>query len=162
MIKIGTGILLLSIASVCVAVPFREIPPPIEGPSKLASLASEDELAREADYAKYKKDNLRKIYSRYVLGERKALSLGQLNEVYRLVMDATAVKVPQSLCILEPRHYFEYTSEYGKVEVLMCFECGEAIVNVNEWNTYRSLDRKYLTKLNAIFKKNDVPTPILK
>src|SRR3954469_6448913 len=89
MIKIATGILLLSIAAVCASAPFREIPPPVEGPSLLASLASEDELAREADYAKYKKDNLRKIYSRYVLGERRALSLAQLNEVYLLVMDAT-------------------------------------------------------------------------
>jgi len=156
------GIVLLIISGACIAAPFKDIPRPIAGPSSLAALASESELTDEAAYAKYDKRKLRDVYSRYVLGERKGLDLKQLNEIYDLVLAATAVETPASLCMLEPRHYFEYTSEYGKVEVLMCFECGEAIINVNNWNTHMSLGRTFQAKLNAILKKHGVPKPIVK
>jgi hypothetical protein len=160
--NVTIGILLLVITSVCVAAPFKEIPRPVAGPSLLAALSSESELDHEAVYQKYEKKKLRQVRHRYVLGEKQGLDQKQLNEIYDLVLAATAVDGPQSLCILEPRHYFTYTSEYGLVEVLMCFECGEAIINVNDWSTRRSLGRTFQAKINAILEKHGVPLPVTK
>lgn len=156
------GILLILTADVSAASPFQEIPSPVAGPSLLAALASDTEVAREPTYARYRKEVLREIYSKNVLGERANLDLAQLKEIYDLVLAATAVDVPQTMCVIEPRHYFEYTSEYGKVDVLMCFQCGRVIINVNDWSTGRSLAPAFQAKLNAILEKHGVPTPVFK
>ena len=144
------------------ASPFRDVPAPIAGPSKLASLAFSEEFDSEPSYKNYHKATLGRIRAAYVLGENTRLTVEQLSDLYRLIVKATAVGGPQSLCIIKPRHYLTYTSEFGTVEVLLCFECGEAIFNINGWSTNRHLDKSYQTQLNNLLRQHGIPVPVSK
>ncbi len=144
------------------AVPFRDLPPPVSGAASIASLASKDELATEPAYARFKNARLKKIDAWFALGVDDRLTLPETQAIYTLVRTATLRPNPGSLCIISPRHYFSYTSEYGVVEALLCFECQVAILSINGWQTTRELDQAAQSHLNAILQKHGVPIPVSK
>ena len=96
------------------------------------------------------------------LGVDDRLTLSETQAIYNLVRGATVRPDPGSLCIISPRHYFSYTSEYGVVEALLCFECHVAILSINGWQTMRELDKTAQSRLNAILQKHGVPIPVSK
>ena len=144
------------------AVPFSDLPAPVSGPASLASLASQDELKTEPAYARFKNARLKKVDVWFALGGDYSLTLSETQAVYNLTRAATIRPDPGSLCIISPRHYFSYTSEYGVVEVLLCFECHVAIFNINGWSTTRALDPTAQNRLNAILRRHGVPIPLSK
>ena len=144
------------------AVPFHDPPVPVDGPASLASLASRAELDAEPAYTRFKSTKLNKVDSWFALGGDYTLSLPETQALYILVKDATTQSDPGSLCIVTPRHYFSYTSTYGVVKVLLCFECHVAVFSINGWSTSRVLDPSVQARLNAILQKHGVPIPVSK
>ena len=144
------------------AAPFGDLPAPVNGPASLASLASQGELDSEPAYARFKNARLKKVNAWFALGSDNRLTLSETQAVYNLVRAATSRPDPGSLCIISPRHYFSYTSEYGVVEALLCFECHVAIFSINGWNTTRELDPSAQSRLNAMLQKHGVRIPVSK
>jgi hypothetical protein len=128
----------------------------------LASLASRSELNTEPAYARFKNHRLKEVDAWFALGGDDSLTLSETQAIYSLVRAATTRPDPGSLCIISPRHYFSYTSEFGVVKALLCFECHVAIFSINGWSTTRALDPSAQSRLNAILRKHGVPIPVSK
>jgi hypothetical protein len=153
---------LLVALSARASTPFGELPAPVSGAATLASLASDGDLKNEPSYAGYDKKGLAHIKYWYVLGQREILDLADAQAIYAIVKSSTTKTDRFPLCVITPRHYFTYTSEYGIVEVLLCFECRVAMFTINGWETTRALDPAAQPQLNAFLKRFEIPVPVSK
>lgn len=135
-----------------------DIPEPTDGEILFATIADDYDLKKY--YPELTENKLEEIDGYSVIDQKKIPHSVKTLEAINKFRSITLENGPLGLCF-EPRHYISYASAYGKVDLLICFECSRVFVTLEGWGKTFSVNKAGATQLNQFYTSIGLTLPKL-